>query len=61
MWPLFVTVMIVFMFGRHDRFPPGSHPVGVLPGVGAGLDDDAFDTGGRVSARYRLLLRPLSS
>ena len=57
MWPLFATVMLVFMIGRHGlRFPPGSILwVFFLAWVLASMT--MLDTGGRViGAFYRFLL-----
>lgn len=58
MWPLFATVMLVFMIGRHGlRFPPGSILwVFFLAWVLASMA--MLDTGGRViGAFYRFLLQ----
>ena len=57
MWPLFATVMLVFMIGRHGlRFPPGTILwVFFLAWVLASMT--MLDTGGRViGAFYRFLL-----
>ena len=57
MWPLFASIMLVFMIGRHGlRFPPGSILwVFFLAWVLASMT--MLDTGGRViGAFYRFLL-----